>query len=155
MAQAPAIEKVISALVTRLEAIVPTKQPRFRFHRSDESLRSAQFAVKSCTRLFNVDATGGQDDSQEGRAGAVQNQALADRVARFSIVIAYPRAEQEKELEDVMASDGEWAMRKLARSADWTGTPVRRATCRWSIDRTRDDKLFLVLVLEVQYRDTE
>jgi hypothetical protein len=150
---APVIEQVVAALVARLEAVVPSLQPRARFKRSDETLTSTEAPARGSMRRFNVDAVSGQDDSQEGNG--VQNPGVADRRARFTIRVSYPLAQQEQGLELVLPSDGEWAMRALARSANWAGTPVQRTTCRWSVDRGNPEKLFLVLALEVQYRDQE
>ena len=153
MSQAPAIEKVIAALVARLEAAVPSLQPKTRFKRSEESLSLDELPARAGMRWFNLDVQGGQDDSQEGNG--VQNAGVADRRARFRIRLLYPLARQERTLEDIAASDAEWAMRALARSASWAGTPIQRATCRWSVDRSRSDRLFVDLALEVQYRDQE
>lgn len=154
MPQAPALELVTAALVSRLVAIGPTTEIRTRFERSSEQVASEALAAKSCLRKFNVDPLDGLDESQEGNGNGVQNAGLSDQLARFRISIAYPRARQEKHIEDVLVSDAGHALRALARSADWNGTPVRRAVCRWTVDRmSSSDKLFLVLTLAVQYRD--
>jgi hypothetical protein len=150
---APAIEQVIAALVSRLEAVVPSLHAAKRFRRSDESLSIDELPGKAGMRWFNLDVASGQDDSQE--ADGVQNVGLADRRARFQIRVLYPLGRQESSLELVLASDAEWGMRALARSASWAGTPIQRATCRWSIDRTKPERVLLVLALEVQYRDAE
>jgi hypothetical protein len=153
MAQAPAIEQVVTALVTRLQAIAPSQKPGVKFRRATEVLATGETPGTALFRQFDVDYQGGQDDSQEGHG--VQSPGVADRRARFQISVYYPRARAEKKFEDVMASDSEWAMRALARSASWAGTPIQRTTCRATVDRSRKDKLLLVLALEVQYRDTE
>jgi hypothetical protein len=150
---APAIEQVIVALVERLEAVQPSLRTNVPFRRSSEILSDSETPATACTRRFNVDVLSGQDDSQEG--AGVQNAGVADRRVQVAVRVAYERGRKEKALEDLIASDAEWAMRALARSADWSGSPVQRATCRWNVDRSDTQKLFLVLNLEVRYRDTE
>ncbi len=146
---------VLDVVVTKLEALVPSLTSHVPFRRSTEVLKVEDLPAKACFRRFNVDGIEGRDLSQE-QDGGVENVGMADRTARFRIRVAYPLGRREKDLDKLIPSDAEIAMRGLARSADWTGTPISSARVRWSIDRTSSqDKWFLELQVELNYRDVE
>lgn len=155
MAQAPAIEQVINALVARLENLVPSLRPTDRFRRSTEVISVETTPIRAALRAFNLDVLDGQDDSQEGRGGQL-DVASSDHTARVRITCAYGKGKNERDLEVLVPSDGDIILRGLARAANWMGTPVLRSTGRWAIDRqAAADRWLLVATFTVQYRDQE
>lgn len=155
MAQAPAIEAVIRALVERMEGLTPSIRSQVPFRRSSEVISVEATPSKVAFRVFNLDALDGQDDSQEGR-GAQLDVSSSDHTARVNITCAYSKGKNERELETLVPSDGDIILRGLARAANWGGTPVLRSLARWRIDRDRAaDRWLLVVTLTVQYRDQE
>lgn len=155
MAQAPAIEQVIQALVDRMQDLVPSLRPTERFRRSSEVVSAVEAPARAAFRAFNLDVLDGQDDSQEGRGGVV-SVGCGDHTARVQLACAYSKGRNERDLETLVPSDADIILRGLARSANWTGTPVLRSTARWRIDRERAaDRWLLFVTLTVQYRDTE
>lgn len=155
MAQAPAIEQVIQALVDRMEALVPSVRSTETFRRSTEVVTVEATPGRAAFRAFNLDVLDGQDDSQEGRGGVV-SVGVGDHTARVQISCAYAKGRNERALETLVPSDGDIMLRGLARSAVWTGTPVRRSEATWRVDRDRAaDRWLLIVTLTVQYRDVE
>ncbi len=158
----PAIQAAIEAVIAAVEAVIPTIDPSTRFRRKNETAPASTRAGK---RLFDF-ATGGlRDDSNEGRAGSVQNVGKADRTASVTLRIEYPLGRSEKALEMTLAVDAELLLRAIGRSAVWTGTPVRRVSARATVDRTETvilteagstpGQLVLAVAADIQYRDTE
>lgn len=157
---APAVETVLDAFVSRVEAIVPTLRTNTRFRRSPENAEASEAPTRSGLRQFDVDVLGGGDDSNEGRG--VQNVGSADRTVSLLLSISYPApGRAERALEKVIASDAELVLRAVGRSANWVSSPsapVRRAVCRWTVNRSAlqsGAEIILEVTVDVQYRDTE
>jgi hypothetical protein len=159
---APAITSAIDAVVARIEAITPTIDAEQTFRRLGEVAPASTRAGK---RLFDFDFGALRDLSNEGQG--VQNPGLADRLATVEFVIDYPIARAERALETTIAIDAELVLRALGRSANWTGTTVRRVVASTVVDRndsaevpiegggTQPGVLHLVVTAAITYRDAE
>jgi len=149
---APAISGVIDAIIDRAEAVVPTIDPAQKFRRSDER---APFTTRGGKRIFDVNFEGHPRDLSNEGAGR-QTVGQADRLARLTLDNA------EKALETTIAVDSELLLRALARSANWAGTSITRATARSAVDRSESEAvdaapgvLHLMVTIDVQYVDLE
>jgi hypothetical protein len=153
--QPTSLGSIVDYLVAHMEGLVPSITSATPFRYSTD-LRIEELPEKTCFRRFALDGIDGYDISQEQDGGGVQNVGMADRLARFALTVAYPVGKRAKDLERLIASDAELALRGLARSANWNGTPILRTIARWSIERNRaPGRWFLVVNLTVQYRDQE
>ena len=155
---APAISGVIDAIIDRAEAVVPTIDPAQKFRRSDER---APFTTRGGKRIFDVNFEGHPRDLSNEGAGR-QTVGQADRLARLTLDIEYPIGNAEKALETTIAVDSELLLRALARSANWAGTSITRATARSAVDRSESEAvdaapgvLHLMVTIDVQYVDLE
>lgn len=154
---APAITAAVNAVVAKVEAITPTIDTAQLFRRGSEKAPTTTRAGK---RLFDVEAAGLRDESNDGRG--VQVPGVADRIATVVFVVTYPVARSERALETTLLEDMELLLRAVTRSASWAGTPVRRVAARAAVNRTfaepveqQPGELQILLTAEIHYRDTE
>lgn len=150
---APAIKAAIDAVLAKVEAITPTIEPGRPFRRKSETAPPTTRAAK---RLFDFDFRG-----LDNVPGATQNPDLTDRQASIALRIDYPVGNSEKALETTLAVDSELVLRALGKSANWSGTPIRRVAARAEVERVpppdgQGAATFSIVVnADVFYRDSE
>lgn len=153
----PAIEAILTKLVTVIEGLTPSIEAAKTFKRSTERAQIETFPTTAPKRRFDVDFEGLRDLSATA-TGFSQTPQTAHREATFRVGIFYPTTQAEKNVEKQIASDCEVIMRAISDATKWTGTNYRRAVVtNASTDRSsrEGEAIILNLQVEILYLDVE